>query len=136
MTGPNTSESPVASLIRKNGGALRFLLPVIVLLIILLLWIFISYVNLFPAYAFPSPESVLNSFKEEIMAGRLINDVIASLWRVAVGFVISVILGIPVGLWLGQHLYARQAFVPMFNFFRFLSPACLDTLCHSLVPYR
>lgn len=103
-------------------SVLRFTLPIVVLFGVLLLWYFISYVNLFPAYALPSPEAVLNSFKEELVAGRLLNDIVASLWRVAVGFVVSAVLGIPAGLWLGQHLYARQAFVPMLNFFRFLSP--------------
>jgi NitT/TauT family transport system permease protein len=99
-----------------------FLLPVIVLVSLLLIWYFISAINLFPAYALPSPAAVWMSFLEEIREGRLINDIIASLWRVAVGFVISVVLGIPVGLWLGQKLYARQAFLPLLNFFRFLSP--------------
>ena len=101
---------------------LRFTLPIIVIIGVLLLWFFISYVNLFPAYAFPSPQAVLLSFREEILAGRLVNDIIASLWRVAVGFVLSVLLGVPLGLWLGQHLKSRQAIVPMLNFFRFLSP--------------
>ena len=117
------SESHTTSTaMRKNSHTVRFILPAIVLLGVLLLWFFISYTNLFPAYALPSPASVLKSFKEELLAGRLVNDIIASLWRVAVGFVISATLGIPVGLWLGQHLYARQAFVPVLNFFRFLSP--------------
>ena len=105
-----------------KAPVLRFTLPIIVLLGVLLIWFLISYVNLFPAYAFPSPQAVLLSFREEILAGRLVNDIIASLWRVAVGFVLSVLLGVPIGLWLGQHLNARQAFVPMLNFFRFLSP--------------
>src|SRR5882672_8346008 len=121
MIRPKIPESQVTS-VWKSRNSLRFLLPVIVLLSLLLIWYFISYINLFPAYALPSPGSVLKSFREEITAGRLINDVIASLWRVAVGFVISTVLGIPVGLWLGQHLHARHAFVPMLNFFRFLSP--------------
>ena len=86
------------------------------------LWCLISYLNLFPVYAFPSPASVWSSFLEEIREGRLVNDVIASLWREAVGFVISAALGIPLGLWLGQHLRARLALVPILNFFRFLSP--------------
>lgn len=98
------------------------LLPVFVLAGVILLWALISYTNLFPAYALPTPGAVIKSFKEEFAAGRLMNDIIASLWRVAVGFVLSAVLGIPAGLWLGQHLYARQAFVPMLNFFRFLSP--------------
>jgi NitT/TauT family transport system permease protein len=121
-TTPGNKVKPVLTEVRKVGSILRFMLPVIVLLGLILMWFFIAYLNLFPAYALPSPGAVLKSFKEEMLAGRLINDIIASLWRVAVGFVISAVLGIPVGLWLGQHLYARQAFVPMLNFFRFLSP--------------
>ena len=103
-------------------NVLRFTLPIVVLIGIVSLWYFVSYINLFPAYALPSPLDVLKSFQEELMAGRLVNDIIASLWRVAVGYVIAAVLGIPVGLWLGQHLHARQAFVPVLNFFRFLSP--------------
>ena len=105
----------------KNPGS-RLLLPIAVLLGFLLVWSLISYLDLFPGYAMPSPKAVGKSFGEEILAGRLINDIIASLWRVAVGFTISAVLGIPAGLWLGQHLYARKAFAPMLNFFRFLSP--------------
>lgn len=105
-----------------QGPALRFLLPLLVLIGLLLLWQFISYINLFPSYSLPSPAAVAKSFREEVVAGRLLNDIIASLWRVAVGFVLSATLGIPAGLWLGQHFRARQAFVPVLNFFRFLSP--------------
>src|SRR5450755_506639 len=106
----------------QKSNTIRLLLPLIVLLRLLLIWYIITYINLFPAYALPSPEAVWKSFQEEVRAGRLVNDIIASLWRVAVGFVVSATLGIPAGLWLGQHLHARQAFVPMLNFFRFLSP--------------
>jgi NitT/TauT family transport system permease protein len=100
----------------------RHILPVAVLLGFLLVWFLISYFDFFPAYALPSPGAVWLSFLEELKAGRLLNDIVASLWRVGVGFTLSTILGIPVGLYLGQHLRARQAFVPMLNFFRFLSP--------------
>ncbi|MEO7988308.1 MAG: ABC transporter permease [Chryseolinea sp.] len=105
-----------------KSNTVKFLMPIIVLFGALLLWYIISYLDLFPAYAFPSPGAVFNSFQEELLAGRLINDIIASLWRVAIGFVIAAVLGIPIGLWFGQNLHARQAFVPMLNFFRFLSP--------------
>ncbi|WP_336516364.1 ABC transporter permease [Pollutibacter soli] len=100
----------------------RLVLPIIVLLSLVILWSLISFFNLFPSYALPTPLAVLKSFKEELISGRLFNDMIASLWRVAVGFVLSALLGIPLGLWLGQHLRAREAFTPMLNFFRFLSP--------------
>lgn len=107
---------------KTQSAALRSVLPIMVLIGMLLIWSFVSFSELFPAYAFPSPLDVWKSFIEEMKAGRLLNDIIASLWRVAVGFVISTILGIPLGLWMGQHVRARQALVPLLNFFRFLSP--------------
>lgn len=88
----------------------------------LLIWYVTCRIQIFPAYALPSPQDVLNSFFEEITAGRLINDIIASLWRVAVGFILSTCLGVPFGLWLGQKIAARLSLVPLINFFRFLSP--------------
>jgi len=100
----------------------RLVLPFAVVISILLIWYFVCLFKIFPAYALPSPGDVLRSFKEEIVAGRLLNDIVASLWRVAVGFVMAACLAIPVGLWLGQHIYARSAFLPILNFFRFLSP--------------
>ncbi len=117
---PLPGQGQAIALKRTTGSGL--LLPAVVLAGFLVIWWLVSSFNIFPSYALPSPGAVLKSFKEELLAGRLPNDVIASLWRVAVGFIVSAVLGIPAGLWLGQHLRARQAFVPMLNFFRFLSP--------------
>ena len=52
----------------------------------------------------------------------MLNDLSTSLFRVTVGFLIAVVSGIPMGLWMGQKLAARAAFLPMLNFFRNLSP--------------
>lgn len=70
----------------------------------------------------PSPADVLKSFIEEIKSGMLVNDLVASLWRVIAGFFLSAGLAIPIGLWLGRHPVSRSAFMPLLNFFRFLSP--------------
>jgi len=108
---------------KKPGNKLyTWLLPIIVIAVALLAWQLISMSDFFPSYALPSPSAVMASFKEEFSAGRLIDDIIASLWRVAVGFIVSALLGIPAGLWLGQHINGRKAFLPLLNFFRFLSP--------------
>jgi len=107
----------------KTPGSIKsFASSLVVLASIILIWWALCYFTIFPSYALPSPLDVLNSFKEEIIAGRLINDIIASLWRIAVGFFLSAGLAIPVGLWLGHHTASRRAFLPMLNFFRFLSP--------------
>jgi len=51
-----------------------------------------------------------------------VNDAIASLFRVSVGFVLATGLGVPAGLLLGHSARAREAFLPLVNFFRSLSP--------------
>ena len=98
------------------------LYPIAVIAVLVIVWWTICFLQLVPKYQLPSPFDVLKSFKEELLSGRLINDIIASLWRVTIGFVISACLGIPTGLWLGQHAATKKVLLPILNFFRFLSP--------------
>lgn len=98
------------------------ILPFVVVLAALLVWAAISFVGLFPESVFPSPGAVGRGFVEEVRNGRLFDDVVASLFRVTVGFALAVFAGIPTGLWLGHHARARIAFLPVVNFFRSLSP--------------
>lgn len=105
----------------KLSGKTR-LLPLIVLIIIIGLWVLVSQLQLFPESEFPSLQSVLKGFGEEIRAGRLFDDLVASLFRVTTGFALAVALGIPVGLFLGDRARARRALLPTVNFFRNLSP--------------
>ena len=98
------------------------LLPVLVLILIIALWWVLAALGIYPESAFPSPQSVVLGFGEEIKAGRLFDDLIASLFRVLTGFTLAVALGIPLGLMLGHRAYARTALLPTINFFRNLSP--------------
>lgn len=86
------------------------------------LWAVVWKAHVFHASALPSPVAVLRAFSEEIRNGRMINDLSVSLFRVTLGFLIAVVSGIPMGLWMGHKLLARAAFLPMLNFFRNLSP--------------
>jgi NitT/TauT family transport system permease protein len=98
------------------------LLPLLVLILLVALWWALSALGIYPDSAFPSPQAVARGFSEEIKAGRLFDDLVASLFRVLTGFIIAVALGIPLGLMLGQLARARAALMPTVNFFRNLSP--------------
>src|SRR5688500_7035023 len=98
------------------------LLPALVLLGALLLWTVLSLLKVFPESVFPSPLAVAKGFVEEARSGRVVDDLVASLFRVTTGFLLSVFTGLPVGLWLGRSARARQALLPTINFFRNLSP--------------
>ena len=105
----------------KLSAATR-LLPVAVFILIVSLWALLSAWRVFPESSFPSPKSVALGFAEEFKAGRLFDDIIASLFRVSTGFALAVLLGIPLGLALGHEARARKALLPTINFFRSLSP--------------
>jgi NitT/TauT family transport system permease protein len=98
------------------------ILPLLVLLIAVALWYGLSLLHVFPQSVFPSPLAVAKGLGEEVSSGRLMDDLVASLFRVTSGFIIAVALGVPTGLWLGHHVRSRFALLPAINFFRSLSP--------------
>ena len=98
------------------------LLPWAVLVLALLIWMALVLSRVFPESAFPSPVAVARGLFEELRAGRLLNDLVASLFRVTTGFALAVATGLPLGLTLGGRARARTALMPTINFFRNLSP--------------
>jgi len=100
----------------------KLLLPLSAILGLLGLWTIVWKLHIFHQSALPSPLAVGWGFVEEIRNGRLFNDLITSLYRVSIGFLLAVGAGIPTGVWLGQSLLPRLALMPVINFFRNLSP--------------
>jgi len=122
---PLTATDPPAPPRRRNVAALA--LPLLVLLAALGLWAGITSLHvhghlLVPTYGTPSPLAVAQGIPDELHSGRLFSDTAASLFRVGVGFGLAVLLGVPLGLWMGTQPLALAAFLPGVNFFRCLSP--------------
>jgi NitT/TauT family transport system permease protein len=107
----DTSSSP-------RAPYLAFLGPVALVAI----WGGVAALGLFPESLFPTPLAVGRALMQEVRSGRLVDDAIASLFRVSSGFLLATALGVPVGLLLGHSARARQAILPLVNFFRSLSP--------------
>ncbi|WP_309715203.1 ABC transporter permease [Armatimonas sp.] len=109
---------------------LRSLLPLATLFVLLAAWFFAAARGWLvrptgPSTQiglFPSPTEALAGFSEASRDGRLLKDTLASLTRVLVAYVLSVGLGVPLGLWLGRIVAAREALLPVLNFLRALSP--------------
>ena len=101
---------------------MRRLLPVLTGLILLGIWWGLSAAHAFPVGTVPAPDDVARAFGGEIRSGRLLDDTIASLYRVAWGFVLACWLAIPLGLLIGRGARAKAALLPWVNFFRSLSP--------------
>jgi NitT/TauT family transport system permease protein len=91
-------------------------------LLLVAVWAFLASLRLFPESLFPHPWAVAQGRARELQSGRLVDDAIASLFRVSLGFLLAVALGVPIGLLLGHSKRGRDAFLPLVNFFRSLSP--------------
>jgi NitT/TauT family transport system permease protein len=116
------SERTPSGTIRGRQRAAEIFPPLVVVAIAVLIWEVVSRLHVFPSTAFPSPGEVARGFVEKARSGTLFDDVVASLFRVTMGFGLAVALGIPLGLWLGLRARVRLAFLPPVNFFRSLSP--------------
>lgn len=110
---------PAVNLTRSSS---QLLLPLLSMAVALLCWWAGSVLGLLPATAVPSPGAVLRCFQEELLSGRLLQDIVASLFRIAVGLSLAAALAVPIGLGLGHYRQASQALLPTVNFLRSLSP--------------
>ena len=88
----------------------------------LFLLIWHSSVRLSGSDLFPTPLQVLRGIVELAERGLLLKYVVASLFRVTWGFMLAMLIGIPCGLLLGWYARAFQAFNPLIQVFRPISP--------------
>jgi NitT/TauT family transport system permease protein len=106
----------------NRSERLGLLLAVLTPAALVLVWAAVASTGVFPPSLFPHPWDVARGVALELRSGRLVNDAVASLFRVSSGFLLAVGLGVPAGLVLGHSERARAALLPVVNFFRSLSP--------------
>ena len=71
---------------------------------------------------FPTPKDVVLGIGELFEKGLLLKYVVASLFRVSWGFMLAVLVGVPLGLTLGWFRPAFQALNPIIQILRPISP--------------
>ncbi|WP_146855499.1 ABC transporter permease [Brevifollis gellanilyticus] len=110
---PNVLKNPV------NRFA-PILLPAATAAIFLLIWHLL--VRLSGSDLFPTPLDVARGIQELVEKGLLLKYIVASLFRVSWGFMLAVLVGVPLGLILGWFRPAFQALNPMIQILRPISP--------------
>ncbi|MDQ6765550.1 MAG: ABC transporter permease [Verrucomicrobiota bacterium] len=105
---------------RSFHQARNLILPTAVAAVFLLVWHL--GVRASGSDLFPTPLDVARGLIELIRKGLLVKYIVASLFRVAWGFTLAVVVGVPCGLLLGWYGRAFQAFNPMIQVFRPISP--------------
>jgi NitT/TauT family transport system permease protein len=105
---------------RGKDAFLRWALPLGVAAAFLGIWH--AGVRISGSDLFPTPFEVLRGIKELMEKGLLPKYIVASIFRVTWGFTLAVLIGVPFGLLLGWYARAFQAFNPMIQVLRPISP--------------
>ncbi|HEY9825576.1 MAG TPA: ABC transporter permease [Stenomitos sp.] len=86
----------------------------------LLLWWLITTVGQVDPKFLPSPSQVAAAFGRLWSSGELKQDIVASLWRVGVGFSLAALLSIPIGVLMGSFASVRALTEPLFGLVRYM----------------
>ena len=119
-TAPHEATEQAEARPSSSLGLLGWVLPFSVVGLFLVAWDL--GVRLSGSDLFPKPIDVIRGLVELIQKGLLIKYVVASLFRVTWGFTLAVGLGVPFGLILGWYSRAFQAFNPIIQMLRPISP--------------
>ena len=95
---------------------------------LLIWWLVTTFGSVDPKFL-PSPAKVLEAFGRLWRTRELLKDTVASLWRVGVGFLLAVVLSIPVGVLMGSFASIRALLEPLFGLIRYMpAPAFIPLL--------
>lgn len=74
---------------------------------------------------FPGPQTILDAFVETWVGPAFVEDVLPSLFRLALGIAASIVVGIAAGTVIGLVTWLRELLEPMLEFFRAIPPPVL-----------
>lgn len=113
-------------LVSRTGGVLRQLLARYgVIVSFLVLWQVSSTRGWVNPAVFPPLDVILSALWNGIASGALLDDIAISFQRSGIAFVTAVVVGIPLGLFMGQIRAVEQALDPILQLFRQTSALAL-----------
>ncbi len=83
-------------------------------------WAVLSYGELVSSTFLPTPSAVVARTMEKVADGSLLENTLASAEVVILGFIISSMIAVPLGLWMGTYKLVQSGLEPLVNFIRYL----------------
>lgn len=95
------------------------------ILSILVIWYIGSYLKLWSTFIIPPPDRVVKSFITLLKNGKLLKNIAISLERVFIGFGISTLIALPLGVVFGLKPKIYEYFKDFLEFLRHIPPLAL-----------
>jgi NitT/TauT family transport system permease protein len=86
----------------------------------LLAWILVTALGLVPRIFLPSPTAVINELIRQIQSGILWQDASTSLYRIFIGWLISTLVAVPIGILMGNFHFFEGLFEPFIDLVRYM----------------
>lgn len=113
--------SPIPKRLYTTLALLSVLLPGLV-------WSVLSYGKFVKPLFLPNPTTVMQRIGELFQEGTLTTDILASLFRITIGFLISAALSIPLGLLIGTFKSIEGLLEPILGLLRYVPTAAFIPL--------
>lgn len=107
-------------------AVLSFVIPLVA-------WCAASYSGKVTPLALPTPTSVLQALSDGIHDGSLWPNIEISVFRIGMGFLISALLAIPIGILMGSYKAIEAAHEPLVGFIRYVPVPALIPLVMVMV---
>lgn len=79
-------------------------------------WEAVARAGIFPAKLFPTLEAIATALLRIAENGTLLASVIATLTRLALGFLLAAVVGVALGILMGRHAWAEDLLLPVVSF--------------------
>ncbi len=88
--------------------------------IFVFLWIILTSLKMVSPIFLPSPLDVIKEFLRQVREGILLQDISASVYRIMVGWLVSTIIAVPVGILMGNFRLFEGMFEPFVDLVRYM----------------
>ena len=107
--------------IRKAIGKRKYIiLAVLSFLAVLAVWSFLSMSGIVDSIFLPKPLDVVTYLVEAVKDGSLLENMGISVYRITLGFILAVILGVPIGILAGTFKKFEAVVRPLCEFIRYM----------------
>ena len=89
-------------------------------ILVLVLWQLLSTSGMVSQIFLPAPAAVVEAFIKSLMDGSLASDTWISFSRIMKGFLLAIVIGVPLGVLVGSFSKIEAFVLPLTEFFRYL----------------